>query len=223
MTTSGTYTFALENVDIIDEGWERCGIDPASVTARHLRSARRSLELTIAEWAVKGVHLWAIDEQTFTVADGTATYNTPVGTQSILEMVVRRDGIDTDVNPIARDEYHQLPTKDTAGLSSDFYFDRQRDTPTITLWPVPDNATDEIRYYRVRRMQDAGALTNTPDIPYYMIEAFISSFAAKLAEKYAPEREASLLDKAQLKYEEADTEDRQRTPTTFRVRLGRRR
>lgn len=223
MATSGTYSFALENVDIIDEAWERCGIDPASVTARHLRSARRSLELTISEWAAKGVHLWAVDLQTFTTADGTATYNTPAGTQSILEMVVRRSGIDTDVNPIARDEYHQLPNKDMEGVPSDFYFDRQRDTPTITLWPVPDNATDEILYYRVRRLQDAGALTNNVDVPPFMVEAFISSFAAKLAEKFAPEREAALLAKADRKYDEADTEDRQRTPTRFRVRLGRRR
>ena len=218
MATSGAYTNSMDLADYIDEAFERCGIDPATVEGRHLRSARRSIELMFSEWATRGIHLWAVEQHTEALVQSTATYNTPTGTVAVLEMVVRRDGLDTDVEPIARDEYLDIPDKTEEGLPSQFYYDRQRDTPTITLWTVPENSTDEIIYYRLRRLQDGGALSNTPDVPYFWNEAFAAGLAAKLAEKYAPEREDKLVLKARMAFDHADEEDRQRMPTTTKVR-----
>ena len=100
MSTSGESNFDLQIREIVEEAFERCGIDPASLTARHVTSARRSLDLLFSEWSNKGPHLWAIDQQSVTLTQGTAAYETPVGTIALLDMVRRRDHLDTPIFPM---------------------------------------------------------------------------------------------------------------------------
>ena len=61
MATSGTTTFDLNIDEIIDEGYERCGLSTNS--GYDLRSARRSLNLLFAEWGNRGIHLWKVNLQ----------------------------------------------------------------------------------------------------------------------------------------------------------------
>lgn len=218
MTTSGTYNWSPEVQELCEEAFERCGIDPATLTARHLKSARRSLDLLFSDWANRGPHLWAIDQQTLALTQGDGLYDCPAGTVAVLEMVVRRNGVDTPVFPMARDEYLAIPDKTTQGLPNRFYFDRSITTPTLAFWNIPENSTDQIIYYRMRQLQDVGVASNTPDIPYRWEEAMTAGLAAKLAEKFAPDREQLLIAKAQEKYAAAYQEDRQRTPTITRVK-----
>lgn len=220
MSTSGTYDWAPEIGEVCDEAFERCGIDPAALTARHMKSARLSMNYLFASWATRGVHLWAVERQKIDCIAGTATYNLPAGTLAILDATLLRDGIETPLAPIARDEYVNLPDKTQRGLPSSFYLDRQR-SATVTLWPTPENATDDFIYYRMRQLQDVGAASNNPDVPYFWQEALVSGLAAKLAEKYAPDREQGLLLKSENAFNLAYQEDRQRTPTTFKVHRGR--
>jgi hypothetical protein len=223
MTTSSAYSFDPDFADLVLEAFERIGIDPATITARHAKSARRSVDFLFSDWANRGPHLWAIDQQVIEAPDliaGTATYDCPEGTVAILEMVVRRNGVDTPIHSMARDEYLAIPNKTYQGLPNRFYFDRQITTPTLTFWNVPENDTDKIIYYRMRQLQDAGAGMNTADIPHRWQEALVSGLAAKLAEKYAPEREQGMLAKSESKYKSAFQEDRERSPTTTRVKYS---
>jgi len=229
MATSGTYSFSPEIAEIVDEAFERCGIDPASLTQRHTRSARRSMDLLFSEWANKGPHLWAIDQQIFTVTQGTEIYETPVGTIGILEMALRVDSIDTEINPMTRDEYLSTPNKSTQGFVSRYWFERINPdtsityplgTPRIHLWNVPDNSTDQIVYYRMRQIQDSGAASNTLDIPHRWQEAIAAGLAKKLAVKFAPDRIGPLTGEANSRFNEAKSEDRESAPTTFRVKYG---
>ena len=83
----------------------------------------------------------------------------------ILEAVIRRSDEDISINRISRQEYLSIPKKTTQGRPTQFYMDRQI-TPTISVWPAPENSTDSLIYYRVKRIQDADAATNTADIPF---------------------------------------------------------
>ncbi len=217
MATSGTYGFSPEIAELCDEAFERVGIDPETLTARHIRSARRSLNLLLSDWATKGCKLWTVDTQTVPMVQGTATYNCPGETIALLEVTLRSNGIDTIITPMARDEYMYTPDKTSQGFPSRYYFDRQRTVPTVTLWQVPNNSTDTLRFTRFRRLQDVGAASNQPEIPYLWQEALTAGWAAKIAEKYNPEREGALFDKSAAAFDRADVEDRQRTPTRIRV------
>ncbi len=217
MATSGTYAFSPEIQELTDEAFERAGVDPETLTGRHLRSARRSMNLIFSNWANESIRLWHIEQETVPLVASTATYNCPTDTIAILEVTVRRDGVETMVSPMARDEYAYLPDKDLEGLPSMYYFDRQTPTPTLTLWQVPENSTDELIYYRWRQFQDVTAGSETTDMPYRWLEAFTAALAARLAEKYNPEREGALAKKAFDAFRKAKVEDRERTPTALRV------
>ncbi len=217
MATSGTYSTTFEIADLVEDAFERCGIDPALLTGRHARSARRSLDLMFAEWGNKGIRLWCVDEQTQGVTANDPTYTVASGTLAILDMYVRRSGLDTEVYPMARDEYAFIPDKTVTGLPSRYWLDRA--TGIYTLWQTPENSTDVIHYYRVRRIQDVGGQAYNADVPYLWTEALVAGLAPKLAEKYAPEKEAGLLVKGMQAFSLARGEDRERTPTRLRMRL----
>lgn len=192
MATSGTYAFEPKVAEFVDEAFERCGIDPAKLTFRHLRSARRSLGLMFSDWNNVGVKLWAVDEQTQLVTDGDPTYDTASGTITILEMFVRRSGVDTPVYPMSRSEYAAIANKIDEGLPTKYFLDRQRALPTYTLWNVPENNTDVIHYWRMRRLQDVGNPSATLDVGSNWFEAVAAGLAARLSVKFAPSRVSML-------------------------------
>ena len=86
-------------------------------------------------------------------------------TVDVLEAVVRRSGTDIGVSRIGRQDYLTIPDKTTQGRPTQFFVDRQI-TPTITVWPSPENSTDQLIYYRVKRMEDIDASTNDADITF---------------------------------------------------------
>lgn len=216
MASSGTYVFSPDNADFIEEAFERCGKDPAKLTARHFRSATMSLNLLFAHWATLGVKLFQVDEQTQTLTDGDADYTAASGTLAILEGVIRRDGIDTPVHRMTREQYHLIPDKDEEGLPSLVWLDRG--TMTYYLFQVPENSTDVFRYRRVRRIQDAGTGQQTPDLPFWWFQALASGLAWFLSEKYAPDRYDALERRAAKFIGDAMHEDRERGDTTFGMR-----
>lgn len=215
MATSGAFATNFSVAEWCDESFERIGLDPAELTVRHLRSARRSLNLMFSEWSARGVKLWAVDEKTQTVTDGDQTYDTAAGTITILEMVVRRSGVDTPVFPISRSEYALIPNKTNEGLPTQYYLDRARSLPTYTLWNTPENSTDVIHYWRVRRLQDVGDPSNTLDVTSVWFEPVASGLAAKLAVKFAPDRLKNLIVLAENSFAIAHREERERGDTQF--------
>ena len=58
MATSGTYTFNLDLSDILEEAYERAGLELRS--GYDYRPARRSLDLMFLEWQNKGLNLWSV-------------------------------------------------------------------------------------------------------------------------------------------------------------------
>jgi hypothetical protein len=122
---------------------------------------------------------------------------------------VRRSNTDYQIDRISRTEYFTLPNKTTQGRPSQFFFDRTI-TPTMYLWASPQNSTDQIRYYYVRRMQDADTLTNTTDIPFRFLPCMVAGLAYYLAMKRAPERMAILKAVYDEEFQRAADEDRDR-------------
>ena len=62
MAKSGTTTFNLDVDEIIEEAYERCGLE--ATTGYDLKSARRCLNIMFAEWANRGLNLWTIKQKT---------------------------------------------------------------------------------------------------------------------------------------------------------------
>jgi len=141
MTTSGSRDFNMDVGEIIEEAFERCGLEVR--TGYDARTARRSLNIMFADWANRGLNLWTVKQGTVTLTQGQAQETLTADVVDILEVVLRRSGTDYEVERISRGEYATLPNKSTQGRPSQFYFDRQID-PIINLWSVPENSTDQL-------------------------------------------------------------------------------
>jgi|TARA_E500000178_G_C16729079_1_gene620700 hypothetical protein len=211
MATSGSRDFDLDVAEIIEEAYERCGIEIR--TGYDARSARRSLNLMFADWANRGVNLWTVQQGTLTLTSGTATYNSSNGLASpmadILEVALRRSGTDFEIDRLSRGEYLNIPTKTTQGRPSQFYFNRQV-SPEVTLWPTPENSTDQLVYYYITRIQDADALVNTTDAPFRFLPCMVAGLAYYLSLKKRPELTQLLKVVYEEEFQRAADEDEDR-------------
>jgi hypothetical protein len=90
MTTSGSRDFNIDVAEIIEEAYERCGLEMR--TGYDAKTARRSLNLMFAEWANRGLNLWTVEQEVLTLTQGQAQETLSEDVVDILEMALRRDG-----------------------------------------------------------------------------------------------------------------------------------
>lgn len=128
----------------------------------------------------------------------------------MLEAVIRRDGSDVSITRINRQDYLTIPDKTTQGRPTQFYIDRQI-TPTVTVWPAPENSTDQLIYYRVKRIEDADAATNNADVPFRFLPCLVAGLAYYIAIKKAPDRVPMLKSMYDEEFQRAASEDAERT------------
>jgi len=209
MATSGSRDFNMDVGEIIEEAYERCGLEVR--TGYDAKTARRSLNLMFADWANRGLNLWTVKQNVITLTEGQAQETLTADVVDVLEMVLRRDNTDYEVERISRGEYLTLPNKTTQGRPSQFYFDRQI-SPVINLWAVPENSTDQLIYYYVQRIEDADALVNTTDMPFRFYPCMVAGLAYYIAMKRAPERTQLLKVVYEEEFQRAADEDEGRTP-----------
>lgn len=222
MTTSGTYDFGTsQQIDIIDEAYERIGRNPATITSQDQLSATRSLNYLFSDWANNGPNLWEVDLVTLPLVAGQREYVLDSETVYILQVYTRTlsggQTQDLMIQGISRGEYAAIPQKGQTGQRpTQFYFQRTI-TPSLFLWPVPQDDTVTLYYYRMKIQQDAGAPTDSLDIPNRWMEAIASGLAAKLAVKFAPDRLQYLQQMADAAYARAIAEDRERVPLRITI------
>ena len=209
MATSGSRDFNMDVGEIIEEAYERCGLEVR--TGYDARTARRSLNLMFADWANRGLNLWTVKQATITLTQGQAQETLTSDVVDILDVVVRRNNTDYSIDRISRGDYSGLPNKTTQGRPSQFYFDRQID-PVINLWAVSENSTDQLIYYYVRRIDDADTLVNTTDMPFRFYPCMVAGLAYYMGMKRAPERLQILKSVYEEEFQRAADEDEGRTP-----------
>jgi hypothetical protein len=229
MATSGTTSFNLDIDELIQEAYERIGID-GSRSGYQLKSARRSINLLLSEWDNRGVHLWKVEKATVNLVLGQAEYNYaadptnfPNNINDVLEAYVRNNTVTTNpvdisLSKIDRSAYASLPNKLSQGTPSQYYVQRTVN-PSIFLYQTAgsnySNSSNPSNYqfifYYLARIEDAGTYTNTPNVVFRFLPALTSGLAYYLAVKHAPER----IEQLRMLYEDdlqrALQEDSQRT------------
>jgi len=207
MATSGSTDFELDVADYIEEAFERCGLEVR--TGYDLKTARRSLNLMLAEWANRGLNQWTIEQRTFTVTQGDSETNLGTDVIDILSVVVRRSSTDYALERVSRDEFLNIPNKTTQGRPTQFFLDRQI-TPNLKIWPAPENSTDVIIYDALTRIEDADTQTNTIEVPFRFYPCLTAGLAYYIALKRAPQRIQLLKAVYEEEIERAMIEDRDR-------------
>jgi hypothetical protein len=134
-TTTGTSLFNLNMNDLIEEAFERCGLELR--TGYDFRTARRSLNLLTIEWANRGINLWTIEEGQIPMVTGQITYALPVDTIDLLSMVTRTGNggpnqQDININRISEDTYSTIPNKLATGRPIQVWINRQTGMSNVT-------------------------------------------------------------------------------------------
>ena len=208
MATSASTNFELDVSDYIEEAYERCGLETR--TGYDLKSAKRSLNLMLVEWANRGLNQWTIAQRTQTVTASDGEYSLGTDVIDILSLAVLRDSTYYSLERISRDSYLAIPNKSQTGRQTQFFLDRQL-TPNLKIWPLPDNSTDVLYYDALTRMDDADAYTNTLEIPFRFYPCLAAGLAYYIAIKKAPDRIQLLKAAYEEEFERAMSEDRDRS------------
>jgi hypothetical protein len=231
MATSGTTAFNLDFSEIAEEAFERAGREMR--TGYDLRTARRSFNLMTIEFQNRGLNMWTFDEGTINLVQGQSTYDLPADTIDLLEQVIRTGAgnaatqADLTISRISVATYATIPNKPTQGRPIQVWVQRLRENPKITVWPVPNQGTELnpyyiFKYWRMRRIQDAGDGDNTQDIVFRFLPVITAGLAYYIAMKYpeSTDRLAMLKAVYEEQFDLAAQEDREKAPVRFVPRMG---
>jgi len=159
VTTSGTNLFNPDLNEFCEEAFERAGREMRS--GYDLRTARRSINLMLADWGNRGINLFTIEQNSINLVQGTNTYNLPLDTVDLLDHVIRTgDGnqatqSDLSITRISSSTYATIPNKLTQARPIQVWVQRLTGQtypvasgyspdavayPRITLWPTPNQA-----------------------------------------------------------------------------------
>ena len=209
-TTSGTATFdkTFSIDEIVEEAFERLGIQ--NVTGYQLKTSRRSLNIMLQEWGNRGIHYWEIDELDLDLIEGQAEYkffrssgdgtsavsnpNGVYGISDVLEAQLRSNRTqttqsDSPMTKVDRSTYAGFSNKLSKGTPNQYWVQRFIDHVSISVYPTPDstNASKDMHFYYIKRIEDVGAYTNATDMPFRFIPCMVSGLAYYLSMKYAPQ------------------------------------
>lgn len=162
MATTGTSNFNLDVNDLIEEAFERCGLELR--TGYDFRTARRSMNLLCIEWANRGINLWTIEQGQIVMQTGQAIYPIPVDTIDLMDMVIRQNNgtsnqMDINISRIAEPTYMSLPNKLAQGRPIQVWVNRQsgqENATTVTLNGAINSTTTTITVSNASSLPTAG-------------------------------------------------------------------
>jgi hypothetical protein len=145
--------------------------------------------------------------------------STPTATIDVLDVFIRETigGVSTDVpmTRMSRSEYANMSVKSSTGKPNQYFVDKQI-SPTITVWPAPDqNSKYDIYLNVLSRMDDADAGANTLQIPFRFYPCLAAGLAYYLAMKRAPDKVQMLKALYEEEFQRALSQDEDRA--SFRV------
>lgn len=92
MSMSGTYNFStsLKSEQLILDAYERIGVIPALEDSQKIKSAQRSLNFILQEWATKGNNLWTIRYGMIGLTPNQSAYSIPVNGIDLKTVAIRQ-------------------------------------------------------------------------------------------------------------------------------------
>ena len=210
-TTSGTTTFdkTFSIEEIIEDAFERIGLN--SVAGYQLKSARRSLNILFQEWGNRGIHYWEVGSTNLDLIEGQADYDffrssgdgtsavttdpaSVFGISDVLEAQLRSNRTqttqsDSPMTKVDRSTYAGFSNKLSKGTPNQYWVERFIDKVTIHVYPTPDstNASKDMHFFFIKRIQDVGDYTNATDVPFRFVPCMVSGLAYYLSQKYQPQ------------------------------------
>ena len=135
MATNGTNT----ERDICNAALRVSGIAGVlqESSAEEMHVALSALNRMLKQWQTLGYATWRRSRQTITLVAGQSSYSLSGRPLEIETCRYKKDGVENPMLRMMRKEYDELSQKDTTGIPTQFYYDRQREDENLVVWPVP--------------------------------------------------------------------------------------
>lgn len=195
MATSGTTTWTLNRDAVIKGALRKLAVLPSGGTpsTNQVNDCSDALNALIKAYQADGMPVWKILSTTFTVTNGTNSYNigpsqtvptTGMPLKVVQAFYTPSGGNNTPLNVYNRYDFNQLPNTNASGTPVDLYYQPLRTFGTIKLWPTPADSTTQITVHYQSPFEDMTASTDDVDFPSYWIMALIYGLAWVMAPEY---------------------------------------
>lgn len=199
MPTSGSTDFSLNAREVCTYALKLLRAVPAGSTpsAEDMADAVETLNMMLKSWQMTLPNLWRQTNASLALVDATASYSLPA-VYRLISARLRQSSRDMPMGMLTRTEYEELVLKTSAGTPTQYYFDPQRATSTLYVWPVLATASGStIEYTYQRRFEDIDDEDNDLDIPQEYLQTVGYNLAENLLDMFG--KEATAMQRIMLK------------------------
>ncbi len=186
MATSGSTDFNLTAREIVTFALKQLRMVGAGETpsAEDMTDGIEALNLMLKAWQMTMPNLWRQTEGTLTLTSATASYSLTAAYR-VISARFRQSGRDIPMALLTREEYQNLALKTSSGIPTQYYFDPQRASGTLYVWPVLATAAGEtIQYTYQRRFEDIDDPANDLDVPQEALQTVGYALAEELLDSF---------------------------------------
>lgn len=103
---------------------------------------------------------------------------------NVTELVFANNPSEIPLAPLNIDDYANLPNKVFPSQPTQYWFDRQRVQPVLTIWPAPNSSTKlwNLVAYLHRQIQDVGTMVQEIEVRQSAYLGFVKALAGDLAQ-----------------------------------------
>lgn len=193
MAVSGSTDANQTAVQIITHARRQLGIhaEEESLQAHELTTGLDLLTMMLKDWQVDpDLGTWLETQGTLALT-ATASFLfgaggafTTIPFEIVAVRVSKSGGNEIPMTRLSRADYFDLPNKTSTGYPTQFFYDRQRDSGTLYVWPVPADTTYTITFTYRRRIMDVDAGTDNLDLPPEWQWAVVNNLAVLMIPIY---------------------------------------
>lgn len=188
MATSGSANYSLTAREVIEYALRKTNLLALgqAADADMVSAALTELNVMCKEW-MKYPAIWRLTETSLTPVANTSTISmASANPYRVLDCRFRNaSSLDMPMEEMTRQEYYAMPNKTSTGVPTTWYFDPQRTTSTLYIWPVLASvATETIEATYQRRFEDVDDLANEVDITQEHLSTVGYNLAARLADNF---------------------------------------
>jgi hypothetical protein len=194
MAVSSSIDFSITATQLLQDARAELGVYAAEepYDAVELADGLRFLTGMLKAWQADGlsVMVWTLTEGSLTLVASDESYTVQSGgdittvPMDIVQARITRNSVDTEMTKMTREEYYAIPNKTSTGFPLNYYYDRQRETGVLKVWPAPDSTAGTFKYTYRRRVMDVDTGAENIDMPQEWYEAMRLNLAERLVGYY---------------------------------------
>lgn len=173
--------------DVIEDALRKIGVaaQDEAMTADQSDAGLRAFSRFLRSLQNRCPDLWLVSSGDVTLTTDVSYTPLPEYPRKVMSARLVRSGVETPMQEITREEYDALPVKTSTGTPCLWYFDRQKGTGTLYVWPRLATAAGEvIRLTYERPIRVPANIGDTVDAPDEWEEAMVYGLGARLADDY---------------------------------------